>query len=462
MQAVDQFFVGVLLGLEVAEVLVVLEGDFFDLLVVVLVDPLDLGEEVHDDLDVLDLLPGLDFPVEGEAVLEGEDGFGVFGHHDQFDFVLDELEVELGVLQVLVVLLVPGQLQQSPDQLELEQEVDARLVAPVYQLHYRRLDPVLQRHARPLQEAQVHLERELQGGDVRFLLGGALPVDESVAEVQQVDHLLLAGLLPLDREGVQEGDEELGLEEVVLLVDAVDEPGVLEDVEEEVAVAALLVAPASDGDDALAALVVEDEAGVLLLDVACEFEAVDGEGVLDLVGHLEAAPVHGLQQEDVVLQVLLFVGELHQRAEPPLDQRVARVVLLLLRHQHRQAREALQRHVALRDVLQDLEDLLAEDVQDLIVHPRQVAQQAAEPVELPRPHSPLELPAPQNYIHQLCVVLQPLAVAVRQLARIHQRGLLLVHERRVRNERRNQLRNQLVLNSVGSHGLRSEYPKDVP
>ena len=69
----------------------------------------------------------------------------------------------------------------------------------------------------------------------------------------------------------------------------------MEDVEQQVAVLAALVRPASDFNDALAALVVDDEASVLLLYVLGEFEAVDGEGVLDLVGHLKVLPVYNLQ-----------------------------------------------------------------------------------------------------------------------------------------------------------------------
>ena len=86
----------------------VIELDGLHLLEVVLVDLLYLAEQVHDDLDVLYLLAGLYLSVVGEAVLVGEDGLGVLGHHDQPYLVLDELEVYLGVLHVLVVVLVPG------------------------------------------------------------------------------------------------------------------------------------------------------------------------------------------------------------------------------------------------------------------------------------------------------------------------------------------------------------------
>ena len=90
MQAVDQFFVGVFLLLEIHEVLVVVHDDLGDFFLVGLVGFGDEGEEVHDDLDVLDLFAGLDLPVEGEAVLEGEDRLGVFGHHHHPDLILDE------------------------------------------------------------------------------------------------------------------------------------------------------------------------------------------------------------------------------------------------------------------------------------------------------------------------------------------------------------------------------------
>lgn len=130
----------------------VVELDGLHLLEVVLVDLLDLCEQVHDDLDVLYLLAGLDLPVVGEAVLIGEDGLGVLGHHDQTDLVLDELEVDLGVLEVLVVVLVPGQLQQRGDEFELEEEVDAGLVAAVDQLDDVGLYAVLEVPACALQE----------------------------------------------------------------------------------------------------------------------------------------------------------------------------------------------------------------------------------------------------------------------------------------------------------------------
>lgn len=187
----------------------VVELDGLHLLEVVLVDLLDLAQQVHYDLYILNLLPRLDLAVVGEAVLVGEDGLRVLGHHHQSDLVLDELEVDLGVLQVLVVVLVPGQFEQRGDEFELEEEVDARLVAPVYQLDYVRLDAVLEVPAGALQEVEVHVERELEGRDVRFFLGGALPVDESVAEVDEVGHFLLAGRVLFGGEGVEEGDEEL-------------------------------------------------------------------------------------------------------------------------------------------------------------------------------------------------------------------------------------------------------------
>ena len=118
-----------------------------------------------------------------------------------------------------------------------------------------------------LQEVEVHIEGKFQGRDVGFLLGGALPVYESVAEVYEICDLLLAGGRFLAGEGVQQGDEELRLKEIVFLIDAIDEPVVLKDIEEEIALLVLEVGLPSDLDDAPAALVVNDEAGVLLLDV---------------------------------------------------------------------------------------------------------------------------------------------------------------------------------------------------
>lgn len=110
LQTVDQFLIGVSFGFQLVQVFVVVEDDGFDLLCIVLVHFLDLQQEIHDDLDVLDLFSGLDFAVIGQTVLVQEDGFGVFGHHYHSDLVLDELEVEFGVLQVFGVLLVPRQL----------------------------------------------------------------------------------------------------------------------------------------------------------------------------------------------------------------------------------------------------------------------------------------------------------------------------------------------------------------
>lgn len=112
-----------------------------------------------------------------------------------------------------------------------------------------------------------------------------------MTEVYEVRHLLLAGRGLLAGEGVEEGDEELGLEEVVFLVDAIDEPVVLEDVEEKIAFPVPEVGLSADLDDAPAALVVDDEAGVLLLDVLGQLQTVNREGVLQLMRHLETPAV---------------------------------------------------------------------------------------------------------------------------------------------------------------------------
>jgi hypothetical protein len=87
---------------------------------------------VHYYLYVLDLFARLDFTVESKTVVVGKDRFWVFGHHDDSDFILDELKVELCGLKVLIVGLVPVQLEQSGDEFELEEEVDAGVVAAVY------------------------------------------------------------------------------------------------------------------------------------------------------------------------------------------------------------------------------------------------------------------------------------------------------------------------------------------
>lgn len=85
----------------------VIELDGLHLVEVVLMDLLDLTQKVHNDLYILNLLSRLYLPVVGKTVLVGEDGFGVFGHHDQPNLVLDELEVYLSILQVFVVVLIP-------------------------------------------------------------------------------------------------------------------------------------------------------------------------------------------------------------------------------------------------------------------------------------------------------------------------------------------------------------------
>lgn len=245
------------------------------------------------------------------------------------------------------------------------------------------------------------------------------------------------------------------------MVDAVDEPVVLEDVEQQVAVLVAAVGLPADLDDAPAALVVDDEAGVLLLDVLGQLQAVNGQGVLQLVRHLEALPVRHLQQEDVVLQVLLLEAQLLQHAEPLLYHQVARVVLLLLRQQHRQAGKALERHVALRDVFEDLEDFLGEDVEDFAVDAGQVAEEAAEAVELPGPDPCLKLPAAEDEVLQFGVVLDAFAVAVGERVVVDERGFLLVDEGRGGDEGGDQLGDQFVLDALRPAALRTEHPKDV-
>lgn len=166
---------------------------------------------MHDDLDVLDFFARLDFSIVGETIVEEEDGLGVFGHHDDAYFILDELEVEFGSLQVLEVVLVPGQGQQRGDEFELEQEVDAGLVATIDQLYDGILDAVVQVDAGALQEVQVHVERELQRRNVRLLLASALPVDQTMAQVDEVYHFELGRHFSLLSEGMQQRYQKLRL-----------------------------------------------------------------------------------------------------------------------------------------------------------------------------------------------------------------------------------------------------------
>jgi hypothetical protein len=100
---------------------------------------------------------------------------------------------------------------------------------------------------------------------------------------------------------VEQCDEELRFEEIVVLVDAVDKPVVVEDVEQDVAVFHAFVSLPADAYDVPAGTRVEHETGVLLLHVLCGLEEVDGEGVCEFVGDLMCADVGGVQQEDVVL-----------------------------------------------------------------------------------------------------------------------------------------------------------------
>lgn len=194
LQAVDKLLVGLLPSFEVVEVCVVVEDNSIDLVLVALVDEGDLVEKVYYYLDVFQLLAGLDFPVKSEAVVVGEDGLGVLGHHDHPHLLLDELEVELGPAQVSEVLLVPPDLQQPPYQLELEQKVNVWIIAPVYQpLHHplNSLSPCFfEEGAGPAQNNEVHVEGKFEGGNVGLLLGRALPVDQAVGDIKQVQQVL--------------------------------------------------------------------------------------------------------------------------------------------------------------------------------------------------------------------------------------------------------------------------------
>ena len=55
----------------------------------------------------------------------------------------------------------------------------------------------------PLECLQVHVEGEANGGHVCFFLGGASPVDESMADVEEVDGLMPAGFDVADVELMQ-------------------------------------------------------------------------------------------------------------------------------------------------------------------------------------------------------------------------------------------------------------------
>jgi hypothetical protein len=105
----------------------------------------------------------------------------------------------------------------------------------------------------------------------------------------------------------------------------------LKDVQKKVAVPVAFVRPASNFNDILAGLVIDDEASVLLLYVFGEFETVNGERVLEFMRHFKALLVRHLKEEDVVLKVLLLISQLQQHVKPFLYHQVSRVILLLLR-----------------------------------------------------------------------------------------------------------------------------------
>lgn len=74
-----------------------------------------------------------------------------------------------------------------------------------------------------------------------LFLRGALPIYQPMAEVYKICDFLFARGGLLTSECVEQSYEELRLEEVIFLVDAINEPIVLEDVKEQVALLVLEV-----------------------------------------------------------------------------------------------------------------------------------------------------------------------------------------------------------------------------
>ena len=67
--------------------------DEFDFFHIVFMDFRNQRQQMHDDLDVFDFLPGLDFTIVSQTVVEQEDRLGIFRHHHDPHFVLEELKV---------------------------------------------------------------------------------------------------------------------------------------------------------------------------------------------------------------------------------------------------------------------------------------------------------------------------------------------------------------------------------
>ena len=91
MQTVNEFFVGLFPLFQLVEVAMVINNNFLDLFSVRLVYFRYFIQQVHDDLDVLDLFSRFNFSIEGEAVVVGKDWFWIFGHHDHLNLVFYEL-----------------------------------------------------------------------------------------------------------------------------------------------------------------------------------------------------------------------------------------------------------------------------------------------------------------------------------------------------------------------------------
>lgn len=87
----------------------IIDDDKVNLFSKVLMNAWYFLEEIHDDLNVLDLFPWLDLTIVSETVVEQKDGFRILGHHHHANLVLDELKIEFGSLKVFEVGLVPWQ-----------------------------------------------------------------------------------------------------------------------------------------------------------------------------------------------------------------------------------------------------------------------------------------------------------------------------------------------------------------
>lgn len=131
---------------------------------------------------------------------------------------------------------------------------------------------------------------------------------------------------------VQEGNKKLGLEKVVFLVDSVDKPVVLEDLQEQVAVGVRSRGTSAHPHYYLAGPVIDEEAAKLLLNVPADLQCLNCKRVAHLLGHLHLLAAAQVEQQDVEFQVLLLKGQGLRHSQPPFEQLVAQIVGLLLGH----------------------------------------------------------------------------------------------------------------------------------